>query len=119
MLGIYHYMKYIITESRLNDTIKKFITENFSVVYDVFFSKHNVVLGSTKGEPTIEETRINIIINNSENKLNIRELEIISQEIRKSVERYFSLDYTKYGSGWDFNIKQLAIVSIQQGLRNI
>jgi hypothetical protein len=110
-------MKYIITESKLNNFIERFIRESFPIVYDVSFREKKVALGSTEGVPTMVQTEINIILNNSENKLNHYELLEMSRGIRDKVSLAFNLDYTKYGSKWDFHVSQIANVPLNATIK--
>jgi hypothetical protein len=105
-------MKYILTESKLEGLIEKFITKSFPLVYKVYFTKRDKILGSSEGRPTVEETIINIILDNSDNSMNRQDLFKLESEIRNKVDDYFSLDYQKYGSDWGFNFRQLAVVGI-------
>lgn len=105
-------MKYIITENRLNNPIKNFILTSYPIIHEVFFTTSNRILGSTEGRPTIEVTTIHIILDNSDNNLVIRELENISKEIVKTVNRFFILNHRSYGSKWEFQISQLSITPI-------
>jgi hypothetical protein len=112
-------MKYIITENKINNAIEKYIKEMFPMVNDVYFTKVNKTLASSEGTPTVEETVINIIIENSKNKLNYHELNELGRIIVKSVDGFFNLKYDEYGSNWDFAIMQLAVVNINTGLMNL
>ena len=112
-------MKYIITENKLNNTIKNFIFEVFPIVYDVYFTTHKVTLGSTPEMPSMDVTIINIIINNSNNKLKTYELNKIEKNIRQTTDNFFALNYMKYASGWDFKIQQLAVVPTQNVLDDL
>lgn len=112
-------MKYIITENKLNKTIKGYIMEMFPMVYDVYFTTIKKSLGSTEGQPTVEETVINIIINNSENKFQLTELNEIRREITNSVDTFFNLEYEVYGSLWGFHFHQIAVVKLNAYIENL
>jgi hypothetical protein len=104
-------MKYLITENKLNTTIKRYIIEMYPIVNDVFFTTKNVVLASTKGTPTVEQTTINIIIDNSKNEFVGGELRNIERDIKSTVDSMFNLKHMYYSSPWNFNFLQLAICS--------
>lgn len=112
-------MKYIITENKLNKTIKGYIMEMFPTVHDVYFTTIKKSLGSTEEQPTVEETIINIIIDNSENKYQWSDLNEIAKEIVRNVDSFFSLEYEVYGSLWDFRITQLAVVKLNSYIENL
>lgn len=112
-------MKILISENRLNRTIKNYIMEMYPNVYDVYFTTIKKTLGSTDGQPTVEETVIHIIINNSENKFQLSELDDIRKEITKSVDTVFNLEYDVYGSLWDFQFHQIAVVKLNLYLDNL
>ena len=109
-------MKYVISESKMKDTIENFITKSFKDVYKIFFTTRRTILGSTEGNPVIEETIINIVFNNSENNLKRIDMISLSNEIMNTVDKLFSLNFREYGSGWSFVFRQLAVVSIDSGL---
>jgi hypothetical protein len=112
-------MKFLITESKLVESIKKFILQEFSEVSDVFFTNKRVVLGSIKGLPVIEQTIINVIINNSKNQLKKDYISKLETNIIESVDSVFNLKYEDYGSLWDFKIYQLAITDLNASLPRI
>lgn len=109
-------MKYVISESKMKDTIENFITKSFKDVYKVFFTTRRTALGSTEGNPVIEETVINIIFDNSENNLRRGDMITLSNRIMNTVDTLFGLNFREYGSGWSFVFRQLAVVSIDSGL---
>lgn len=109
-------MKYLITESKFNDTIKTYILSEFNMVHDVYFTTKTVVLGSSEGYPIIERNIINVVINNSKNELKYRDLKDISNDIIDSVDGVFNLNVLKYSSKWEFNVGQLAIVDLKSEL---
>jgi hypothetical protein len=72
-------MKYIITESKINNMIKDYILKNQDVI-DVDFETKRVHLGSgpnEKGETSVEKKVIVIYINNIKNTKNYGELKSI------------------------------------------
>lgn len=109
-------MKYLITENKLNNIIERFIRDKFPNVFKVYFTTHRVGLGSTKGTPIIERTKINIIIDNSENKLKKFEIKDMSRDIKMTINDYFNLGIYEYGSEWTIDIVQLAVVGLDSEL---
>ena len=109
-------MKYIIKESKLDSLIEKFIYQKFSIVKKVYFTEQPKVLGSTLGQPIVNERRINIILDNSENTLNKTELFEIESLIKKNLDSMFNLNLVEYGSLWSVSVRQLAVVGISQDL---
>jgi len=112
-------MKYLITENRVNETIKKYIMTMYPIVYDVKFKIVKKVLGSTKGMPVVEETVIVVIFNNSNNDLKPDLLYSTRIEIINSVDTTFNLEHNLYGSNWDFNFFKLAVVPLGTNLAKI
>jgi hypothetical protein len=110
-------MKYLITESKFNDTIKNFILESYPFVQTVEFKPLKVVLGSSKGSPIIDSTIIRILINNSENEYDFSELKKISNQMRNTIDGMFNLNSREYGSGYDFEFQQVAVVSLEATLK--
>jgi|688.fasta_scaffold898780_2 hypothetical protein len=108
-------MKYLITENKLNKTIRQYVLETFPEVYDVYFKTNNVVLASTESLPTIEETTIYIVMNNINGKMGSYEMGEIARNIVKSVNSFFGLKFDEYASGWDFRVVQLAVVNMNFG----
>lgn len=109
-------MKYLITENKLNNIIERFIRDKFPNVFKVYFTTDRVTLGSTKGFPTVERTKINIIIDNSENKLKKLEVNEVASDIKNTINDYFNLGIYEYGSEWSIDIGQLAVVSLDSNL---
>lgn len=105
-------MKYLLTESKINDLIKKFALKSFPEVSDVFFTTKSVMLGSTEGRPIIEQTIINVVINNSNNEMTKQQLYKLQKKIVNSIDSMFSLEHSNYESEWDFRIYQLAVCEI-------
>ena len=109
-------MKYLITESKFNNTIKTYILKEFNIVHDVYFTTKTVVLGSSEGYPVINRNIINVIIDNSKNEMGYRDLKNIANDIIDSVDSFFNLNFYTYGSEWEFVFGQLAVVIIESEL---
>ena len=109
-------MKYLITENKLNNIIERFIRDKFPNIFKVYFTTDRVTLGSTKGLPTVERTKINIIIDNSENKLKKIEVNDMAIDIKNTINDYFNLNIYEYGSEWAIDIVQLAVVNLDSEL---
>lgn len=112
-------MKFIITESKVNQTIKKVILDEFSMVKEVRFTNIKVVMASSQGAPTIERTVIWVIFDNSQNQYDRNQLIEIKRNIRSIVDGIFGLDFEKYGSEWDIEFRQIAMVSLDATLSKI
>lgn len=112
-------MKYIITESKVNLIIKKVILDEFSMVKEVRFTNLKVVMGSSQGAPTIERTVIWVILDNGQNQYDRNQLIEIRRNIRSLVDGIFGLDLGKYGSEWDIEFRQVAMVSLDATLSKI
>jgi hypothetical protein len=105
-------MKYLLTESRTNDIIKRFILKSFPEVSDVFFTNKKITLGATTGHPVVVRTIINVVINNSNNELSAETLMSLKRQIVGTVDKMFSLKHEFYGSEWDFQFFQHAICQL-------
>ena len=105
-------MKYLITENRVNETIKKYIMTMYPIVYDVKFNFVKKVLGSSEGMPVVEETLIVVIFNDSNNDLNTDLLYSTREEIINLVDTTFNLEHRLYGSNWDFKFFKLSVVQL-------
>jgi hypothetical protein len=105
-------MKYTIPQDRLNSLIKNFILKSFSEIHNVMFKTKKVFLASNEDQKTITENVIIIIIDNSKNEMNKWELKDLVNKIISNVENMFELNHLSYGSGWSFEIRQLAIVNL-------
>lgn len=110
-------MKYLITESKLNQTIKNFILENFPIVEKVEFGTLKVVLGSLEGSPVVDRTVVRILINNSQNKYNFSELKKLSNQMKNTIDGMFGLNSDEYGSEYEFEFQQIATVSLEATLK--
>ena len=112
-------MKYIITESKIKDTITNYIMESFPMVGEVKYLKQTVMLGSSKGTPVIEQTIIRVIFDNQNNEYQRSDLLKISKEMVSKVDGLFGLDSKSYGSGWSWDFRQIALVSLDATLTNM
>jgi hypothetical protein len=100
-------MKYLITESRLNDSIETYLKENFDNVVDVKFVKKTVFLASE--DRTIESTEIQILIDPMKVlKGNFQMVRTDVSEFRRRVwndlNYTFGLKIEEYGSPWDIKL---------------
>lgn len=112
-------MKYLISETKMNSSIRKFILGSFPMVEDVGYSSQNLVLGSTEGFPKINQTIIRVIFDNKENQYSRNDLIELATQIIGKVDAIFGLDSKKYGSEWAWDFKQVAIVSLDATLTNL
>ena len=112
-------MKYLITESKMNETIKRTILEEYPFVNEVRFTKLKVMLGSTKGLPRVDRTVIWVIINNSNNQFDRGELMSIKKDIWNKIDGIFSLGLEDYASEYSIEFRQIALVSLDATLSNI
>lgn len=94
-------MKYIITESRINNLLEKYILERFPMVKNVSFTTKKVQLAgepNSRGEKIIDRNVINL-------SWNWEEMEWSPNRTTKSiivdVNRMFGLNIGEYGSDWD------------------
>jgi hypothetical protein len=100
-------MKYIITESRINNLLENYILERYPMVKNVFFTTKSIRLA---GEPN--ERGENNIIRNIIN-INFIDGEMTnsptwtSKQIRNDINSMFGLDIDKYGSDWGFEWKMI------------
>ena len=107
--NIYTNMKYIITEGRMNNMIKEYILKNYDVV-DVEFDIKRVHLASgpnKKGETSIDQTTIEIYINNIKNTKTFVDLQNIKTGIMFNLEQLFGIDFRTYGSEWDLTFYEV------------
>ena len=102
-------MKYLITESRINQTIKQYIESNYDYVVSVSFNKKNV-LSAGQGYRVRSVTLISIIVD--PHKIlegNISgSFQGYDRDIRRNIwntlNSFFSLGFDKYGSDWDIEV---------------
>ena len=100
-------MKYLITESQKENTLKKFIMSNFDRVEDVWFEKRNVYYGSDKGEETV----IMVLVDNLDDELTKQDLSDLKKNIIEKTDKVFDLGYYRYGGGWSFGFRKKVIES--------
>jgi len=101
-------MKYLITESRINQTIKQYIESNYDYVVSVSFNKKNV-LSAGQGFRVRSVTLISIIVD--PHKIldgNISgSFRGYDRDIRRNIRndlKIFGLGLDKYGSDWDIEV---------------
>jgi len=101
-------MKYLITESRINQTIKQYIESNYDYVVSVSFNKKNV-LSAGQGFRVRSVTLISIIVD--PHKIldgNISgSFQGYDRDIRRNIWndlKIFGLGLDKYGSDWDIEV---------------
>lgn len=112
-------MRYIITESKIKDTITNYIMESFPMVGDIKYFKQTVLLGSSPGNPIIDQTIIRVIFNNQNNEYQRQDLIKLRNEIVSKVDGLFGLDSNSYGSEWSWDFRQIALVSLDATLTNM
>jgi hypothetical protein len=99
-------MKYIITESKMNNVIKDFLLRNPDII-KVEFATKVVGLGSgpnEKGETSVTQKQILVYIDNIEGNKNYGHLREIKIYVRDILKNLFNLDFETYGSEWDLNM---------------
>lgn len=111
-------MKYLITESKMNGLIERYILKKYSKVRDVSFKTKKRRLGSSNNE-VIDVTFIYVTFDNSDNKITQSEMGEMRQQIMMDVDQVFGLDWQEYGSSWAFWFRQLALVSITATLEDL
>ena len=101
-------MKFIITESKLNNTIESFIRKTYPEVVSVSFNQKNV-LSAGQGYRVRSVTLISIIVD--PHKIldgNISgSFQGYDRDIRRNIRndlKIFSLGLDKYGSDWDIEV---------------
>ena len=102
-------MKFLITESKLDNLIKNYLISSYDL-YDVKFETKTVHLGSgpnDKGETTINQKAIIIYINNVNGDISYYNLRRLREEIRSNLENAFNIDFKSYGSEWDVIFYQI------------
>ena len=104
-------MKYLITESQKENTLKKFILSNFDRVEDVWFKKRSVYYGSgpVNGKDRGEETIIMVLVDNLDDELSNVDLHELKKNIINKTDKVFDLGYNRYGSGWSFGFRKKVI----------
>jgi len=111
MVGIFIInMKYIITESKMENMIKNYLLNNVNDVVDVEFGTKRVHLGSGPnkyGKTNVDQKVIMITIDNVKNKKTPLELREYTREIARTLEGLFGIDFRSYGSEWDLRFYQI------------
>jgi hypothetical protein len=103
-------MKYIITESKIENMIKEYILNDDNDVVDVEFGTKRVYLGSgpnEKGETNVIQKVIMVTIDNVKNKKTSNELREETRKIASTLEGLFGIDFKSYGSEWDLKFYQI------------
>jgi hypothetical protein len=103
-------MKYIITESKIENMIKEYILNDDNDVVDVEFGTKRVYLGSgpnEKGERNVIQKVIMVTIDNVKNKKTSYELREETRKIASTLEGLFGIDFKSYGSEWDLKFYQI------------
>lgn len=94
-------MKFIISESKFNNLIEKYILDTYPMVNDVYFTTKKVKLGSgpnSRGEDIIDKQII--VIKYDHEKLELPPISTLMR-IRTNLNSVFGLDMGFYGSDWD------------------
>jgi hypothetical protein len=103
-------MKYIITESKMENMIKEYILNDDNDVVDVEFGTKRIYLGSgpnKKGETNVDQKVIMITVDNVDNKKTSSELKEGTRKIARTLEGLFGIDFKSYGSEWSLKFYQL------------
>ena len=103
-------MKIIITESRMENLIKKYIPNDDNDIVDIEFGTKRIGLGSgpnEKGETSVDQKVIMITIDNVKNKKTPSELREITRKIASNLENLLGIDFRSYGSEWDLKFYQI------------
>ena len=116
-------MKYIITESRMENLVKEFILNNYDVA-NVDITTKQVKLGSgpnREGYTSIDRKIINVDINNLDGRYNYNghyneyKVTQIGVKIGEDLKSYFGFALGEYGSEWGlkvFNIIRKEVYSM-------
>ena len=104
-------MKYVISENKKEDVIKKFIMATFDRVDDVWYEKRTVlyVSGPVNGKNKGEVTIIYILVNNLDDELSTQDLRELKRKIIDKTDKVFNLKYNTYGSNWEFGFRKKVI----------
>jgi len=104
-------MKYVISESKKEDVIKKFIMTTFDRVDDVWYEKRTVLYGSgpVNGKNKGEVTIIYVLVNNLDDELSTQDLRELKGKIIDKTDKVFNLKYNTYGSNWEFGFRKKVI----------
>ena len=102
-------MKYIITESRMENLVKEFILNNYDVA-NVDITTKKVKLGSgpnSEGYTSIDRKIINIDVNNYNGQYNDYKVAQIGVKIGENLNSYFGFSLGEYGSEWGLKVYSL------------
>ena len=100
-------MKVIITESKINNLLEKYILNSYPMVSDVFFTTKDVRLAGApneKGENNIVRNIININFKDDEMT---HSPNWTSKHIRNDINSMFGLGIEEYGSYWGIEWKMI------------
>ena len=100
-------MKYIISESRINNLLEKYILERYPMVKDLFFTTTEVRLSgypNERGENNIIRNTININFKNDEMT---HSPTWTSKYIINDINSMFGLEIVEYGSDWGVEWKMI------------
>jgi hypothetical protein len=107
-------MKYLITESKMNSSIERFLKGTFDEVVDVRFKKVGVYLAGD--DKTIQRNQIQVLIDPQgilKGNFNVSKGHFIGYDLKKdiwqTVNSMFSLNMEGYGSDWDIEFFVLGI----------
>ena len=100
-------MKYIITESRINNLVEKFILEGYPMVRNVFFTTKLIRLAGEPNERGKNDINRNVInINFIDGKMT-HSPSYMGRRIRNDINSMFGFDIDKYGSDWGMEVKMV------------
>lgn len=107
-------MKYLITESQINNVIERFLYKKFPEVVNVNFKKKKVMLASTKETKEVNVIAIlidpyNLLTSNDFTNIVQYSLSDIKKEISDSLEKYFKIDWRQYGSDWHVEVYSIGL----------
>ena len=107
-------MKYLITESKLESYIEKFLKDSFSDVVYVKFKKIRTYLASDN--ISIDAIRIQILIDPEgilNGNFNPNKGHWVGDDLKRNIwqtiNSMFGLRMEEYGSGWDIEFKVLSV----------
>lgn len=118
---VFIYMKYIISESNLQNSIDKFLKSSYPEVISVKFRKKTVYLASLDDPRSHERTEIVVVLdplgitegvpsNNFRGYVKNKGVEL-KREIWRTLDNMFALGLEEYGSDWDLSV---FIVNLEQ-----
>ena len=102
-------MKYIISESRIENVVKEFILNNYDVAnVDITIKKVKLGSGPNKeGHTVIARKIINIDVNNYDGRYNDYKVAQIGVKIGENLNSYFGFSLGEYGSEWGLKVYSL------------